>query len=197
VLEEIKELPAKYPQPRSAVMPALDLAQEELGYLTPEAMSEVARALELDPGYVEGVATFYTLFHHFPVGKHRFYMCTNLSCTLRGANELVDHFKQAVGVKEPDEVSLDGLFSFEEVECLGACEYAPMMRLDQHYHYDLTAEKVDALIAERRSPLPPSGEVKPDLLPTRGEVLAKPTEGTSPRAQPQKRPRAPRKKKDA
>ena len=63
LIEEIRELPAKYPQPRSAVMPALDLAQEELGHLTPEAMSEVAAALQLDPGYVEGVATFYTLFH--------------------------------------------------------------------------------------------------------------------------------------
>ncbi|TMF51033.1 MAG: hypothetical protein E6I21_07255, partial [Chloroflexi bacterium] len=76
VLDEIKELPAKYPQPRSAVMPALDLAQEELGHLTPEAMSEVAAALELDPGYVEGVATFYSLFHLAPIGKHRFYVCT-------------------------------------------------------------------------------------------------------------------------
>src|SRR3982075_3526130 len=100
VMEEIKALPAKYPQPRSAVMPALDLAQEELGYLTPEAMSEVARALQLDPGYVEGVATFYTLFHLTPVGKHRFYVCTNLSCTLRGANEIVEHLKGAIGVHE-------------------------------------------------------------------------------------------------
>ncbi len=69
LIEEIRELPAKYPQPRSAVMPALDLAQEEVGYLTPEAMSEVADALKLDPGYVEGVATFYTLFHLQPIGK--------------------------------------------------------------------------------------------------------------------------------
>jgi NADH-quinone oxidoreductase subunit E len=150
-------------------MPALDLAQEELGYLTPEAMSQVAEALELDPGYVEGVATFYSLFHHAPVGKHRFYVCTNLSCTLRGANEIVDQLKTAIGVKERNEVSSDGLFSYEEVECLGACEYAPMLRLDQRYHYDLTADKIDQLIAERRSPHPPaspatspaSGEVKP------------------------------------
>src|ERR1700681_2261712 len=89
LLEEIKELPAKYPQPRSAVMPALDLAQEELGYLTPEAMTEVAEALMLDPGYVEGVPTFSTLSHHEPIGKHRFYMCTNLACMLRGSDEVV------------------------------------------------------------------------------------------------------------
>jgi NADH-quinone oxidoreductase subunit E len=154
LIEEIKALPGKYPQPRSAVMPALDLAQEELGHLTPEAMSEVAVALQLDPGYVEGVATFYTLFHLEPVGKHRFYVCTNLSCTLRGAEEIVGHLRTAIGVKEPGEVSKDGLFSYEEVECLGACEYAPMCRLDHRYHVDLTVEKIDALIAERRAPSP-------------------------------------------
>ncbi len=152
LLEEIRELPAKYPQPRSAVMPALDLAQEEVGYLTTEAMTEVAAALQLDPGYVEGVATFYTLFHLQPVGKHCFYVCTNLSCMLRGAGEIVDRVKGAAGVREPGEVSKDGLFSYEEVECLGACEYAPMMRLDHGYHFDLTPEKIDALIAERRTP---------------------------------------------
>jgi NADH-quinone oxidoreductase subunit E len=151
LIEEIKALPANYPQPRSAVMPALDLAQEELGHLTPEAMSEVAVALQLDPGYVEGVATFYTLFHLEPVGKHRFYVCTNLSCTLRGAEEIVEHLRGAIGVKEAGEVSTDGLFSYEEVECMGACEYAPMCRVDHRYHYDLTAEKVDALVAERKS----------------------------------------------
>jgi NADH-quinone oxidoreductase subunit E len=180
VLEEIRDLPARFPQPRSAVMPALDLAQEELGHLTPEAMSEVAAALELDPGYVEGVATFYTLFHLAPIGKHRFYVCTNLSCALRGANEIVDHVKGSIGVRASDEVSADGLFSYEEVECLGACEFAPMMRLDHRFHYDLTPQKIDALIADRK------GE---KLLPTRGEVPAKPAEG------PVRKPRAPRKKK--
>src|SRR5579872_6022385 len=152
ILEEIRELPARYPQPRSAVMPALDLAQEELGHLTPEAMSEVAAALNLDPGYVEGVATFYTLFHLEPIGKHRFYMCTNLSCMLRGADELVSHLRETIGVKEAGEVSRDGLFSYEEVECMGACEYAPMCRVDHRYHYDLTPAKLDALVAERRHP---------------------------------------------
>ena len=176
ILEEIKALPARYPQPRSAVMPALDLAQEELGHLTPDAMREVAEALQLDPGYVEGVATFYTLFHLEPIGKHHFYVCTNLSCMLRGSEELVAHLRQAIGVKEPDEVSKDGLFSYEEVECLGACEYAPMLRLDHEYHYDLTTSKLDALIKERSSPR--IAEVAPK----------------APERHP-KKPRAPRKKK--
>jgi len=150
ILDEIKALPARYPQPRSAVMPALDLAQEELGYLTPETMSEVAKALQLDPGFVEGVATFYTLFHTEPIGKHRLYMCTNISCKLRGADDLLEHAMRSAGVREQGEVSSDGLFSVEAVECLGACEYAPMMRLDHAYHYDLTPEKIDQLLDERK-----------------------------------------------
>jgi NADH-quinone oxidoreductase subunit E len=152
LLEEIKALPGKYPQPRSAVMPALDLAQEELGHLTPEAMSEVAGALQLDPGYVEGVATFYTLFHLKPTGRHTFYVCTNLSCTLRGAEDIVDRLQDAIGVHEPGEVSKDGLFSYEEVECLGACEYAPVCRLDHRYEVDLTRAKIDSLVNDRRLP---------------------------------------------
>ena len=188
VLEEIRELPAKYPQPRSAVMPALDLAQEETGYLTTEAMSEVAAALKLDPGYVEGVATFYSLFHHQPIGKHRFYVCTNLSCTLRGANDIVERVKGAIGVHEPGELSKDGLFSYEEVECLGACEYAPVMRLDHRYEKDLTANKIDALIAERRSPATPSA-VEPPHPALRADLPAK---GGGEKTKPKPRARKPK-----
>jgi NADH-quinone oxidoreductase subunit E len=190
VMQEIRALPPQFPDVRTAVMPALDLAQEEVGYLTPETMSEVAAALNLDPGYVEGVATFYTLFHTAPVGKHRLYLCTNISCKLRGADELLAHTMKAVGVEDSDAVSADGLFSVEAVECLGACEYAPVMRLDHAYHHDLTPEKIDRLIAERRGqrdqPLPPPGD---QLLPARGEVAAKPPEGTP------RKPRTTRKKK--
>ena len=149
-LAEIRALPARFPEPRSAVMPALDIAQEELGHLTPEAMAEVAGVLQLDPGYVEGVATFYRLFHLQPVGKHHFYLCSNLPCLLRGATDLVGHLGQSLGISRRGQVSEDGLFSYEEVECLGACEYAPVLRLDRTYHYDLTARKLDSLIAERR-----------------------------------------------
>ena len=185
LIEEIKALPARYPQPRSAVMPALDLAQEELGYLTPEAMTEVATALQLDAGYVEGVATFYTLFHLEPIGKHRFYVCTNLSCTLRGAEDIVEHLRGAIGVKEPGEISKDGLFSYEEVECMGACEYAPMCRVDHRYHYDLTAEKIDQLVEERRAP---------SAIPARVAPLHSPPPSRGGDA-PLPHKRAPRKKK--
>ena len=150
-IEEIEALPARFPELRSAVMPALDIAQEEHGYLTPEAMAEVARLLKLDPGYVEGVATFYTLFHLEPTGRHHFYVCTNLSCKLRGADEICDHIKHRIGVKEFKKRSADGLFSVEEVECLGACEYAPMMRYHESFHYDLTREGIDELIDAARA----------------------------------------------
>src|SRR5260370_10771595 len=185
VLEEIRDLPAKYPEHRSSVMTALDLAQEERGHLTHEAMSEVAAALQLDPGYVEGVATFYTLFHLKPIGRHMFYVCTNLSCSLRGANEIVENVKGAIGVHEAGEVSKDGLFSYEEVECLGACEFAPMMRLDRRYHYELTPATITPLVAERRAPLAAAAKA------SRSRTAAKPAvERPAP-----KKPRAPRTKK--
>jgi len=187
VLDEIRALPARYPQPRSAVMPALDLAQEELGHLTPEAMSEVAVALKLDPGYVEGVATFYTLFHLEPVGQHRFYMCTNLSCMLRGAEELVAHLRGAIGVKEADEVSADGLFSYEEVECMGACEYAPMCRLDHRYHYDLTPEKLDVLVVQRRAPLSAAAKAAGIPSPGTGQGQGEGPTSASPRKRSSKK----------
>jgi len=199
VLDEIRELPSRYPMPRSAVMPALDLAQEEMGHLTPESITEVAHALDLDPGYVEGVATFYTLFHLQPIGKHRFYVCTNLSCMLRGANEIVEHVKKSIGVNRSDEVSSDGLFSFEEVECLGACEYAPMMRFDHEYHYELTAEKIDTLITDRRRAPSPEvrkaagGRAQPPSQPAVTPALPDPAT----QSVKKERRRAPRRKADA
>jgi NADH-quinone oxidoreductase subunit E len=151
ILKKIRELPRRFPAgSRSAVMPALDLVQEEIGYLTPAGMAQVAEALELDPGYVEGVATFYSLFHLKPIGKHHFYVCNNLSCQLRGAEEVLAHLKLAFGVREYGEVSNDGQFSCEPVECLGACEYAPVMRYRHRLHYELTSQKIDELLASAR-----------------------------------------------
>jgi NADH-quinone oxidoreductase subunit E len=144
-------------------MPALDIAQEERGYLTPEDMSEVARLLKLDPGYVEGVATFYSLLHLEPLGKHHFYVCTNLSCTLRGARDVVGWLREKTGAAEPRRVSEDGQFSWEEVECLGACEYAPVMRYSQRYHYDLTEPRIDEIVQAARSAVgtPEAMEMRP------------------------------------
>ncbi|MBO0745902.1 MAG: NAD(P)H-dependent oxidoreductase subunit E [Candidatus Dormibacteraeota bacterium] len=144
-------MPARYPQARSAVMPALDLAQEEVGWLPRSVMEEVAGLLQLDPGYIEGVATFYTLFHLQPQGRHHFYVCTNLSCALRGAYDRVKHLREVTGATDREKPSPDGDFQVTEVECLGACEYAPMLRYDEAYHYDLTDEKLDQLVAAARA----------------------------------------------
>lgn len=151
VRSEIAALPPRYPQARSAVMPALDRAQEEVGWLPQSVMEEVAGLLGVDPGYVEGVATFYTLFHLQPQGRHHFYVCTNLSCALRGAYERVKHLREATGAADRDKPSPDGEFQVTEVECLGACEYAPMLRYEKAYHYDLTDEKLDQLVAGARA----------------------------------------------
>jgi NADH-quinone oxidoreductase subunit E len=154
---EIRAIPGRFPAgARSPVMPALDLVQERYGHLKPELMAAVARLLDLDPGYVEGVATFYTLFHLQPTGKHHFYVCNNLSCQLRGAEQILAHVKERIGVIDYADVSADGLFSVEPVECLGACEMAPMMRFEHAYHYDLTTEYIDRLIDERRNRAAPA-----------------------------------------
>ena len=165
---EIRAIPERFPAgARSPVMPALDLVQERHGHLTPELMAAVARLLDLDPGYVEGVATFYTLFHLQPTGKHHFYVCNNLSCQLRGAEEILAHIKERIAVVDYADVSVDGLFSVEPVECLGACEMAPMMRFEHAYHYDLTTEYVDRLIDERRNRAAPAAAKIPSRAPAR------------------------------
>lgn len=190
-IDEIRALPQRFPHVRSAVMPALDIAQEDLGHLTPDGMRKVAELLDLDPGYVEGVATFYSLFHFSPLGTHHFYLCTNIACMLRGAEEIRDHMKARIGVRSEREVSEDGLFSMEEVECLGACEYAPMMRYANRYHYDLTPEKVDAIIDAARRGDPPGG---PDPEP---EAEPKPRGSRAAAAEPRPGPRNNRTRKNA
>lgn len=150
VLDEIKELPGKYPHPHSGVLPALDLVQEELGYLTPDTIAEVAAVFNVDPGYIEGLATFYPLLHLKPLGRHHFYVCTNITCTLRGALDVIDHLKKGIGVTDDHEISKDGLFSCSAVECLGNCEYAPVARVDQRFERDLTHQKIDQLITEMK-----------------------------------------------
>lgn len=151
VRKEIAALPPGYPEARSAVMPALDLAQEEVGWLPESVMEEVAGLLHLDPGYIQGVATFYTLFNLQPPGRHHFYVCTNVSCALRGAYDRVRHLREITGTTEREKPSPDGEFQVTEVECLGACEFAPMLRYEEAYHYDLTDEKLDQLVAAARA----------------------------------------------
>lgn len=146
-----QEIIARYPEGRqkSAVIPLLHLAQEQWGWLSPEAMDYVADMLQIEAIEVYEVATFYTMFHLKPVGKYVFEVCQTGPCMLRGSDDIIDYIKEKLHIKV-GETTADGLFTLKTVECLGACGYAPMMQLGHHYKEHLTKEKVDAIILECR-----------------------------------------------
>ena len=146
--QELDRLRPLYPTARALLLPALHLAQKHWdGWLPEEAMLAVAQELGLPVAEVYGVVTFYDLYHERPVGRHRLRVCTNVPCMLRGSAEVMATLGEALGVEE-GEVTPDGRCSFVHFECLGACEQAPMMMVDDTYHGDLTPEKVRALIEE-------------------------------------------------
>jgi NADH-quinone oxidoreductase E subunit len=154
-LEKVKKIIAKYPEGRqgSAVMPLLDLAQRQHGWVPRAAMDEIARILDMAPIRVYEVATFYTMYNLQPVGKYLIQVCRTTPCWLRGSDNLTDYLKQRLGVGMK-EVTKDGLFSMMEVECLGACCNAPMVQINDDFYEDLTPETLgrvlDELAAGRR-----------------------------------------------
>ena len=144
----IDEAIKRYPEgkQRSAVFEALRAAQHENhGYLSVELMDAVADYLKLEPIKVYEVATFYSMFETKPVGRHSISVCTNISCMLRGGNELYQHVQKRLGIGHK-EVSPNGTFSLEEVECMGACTGAPAMQVNYDYYENLTPAKIDELI---------------------------------------------------
>ena len=149
VRDEIDHWVAKFPEgrQRSAVIGALHAVQHEnQGYLTPELMNAVADYLDLPAIQVYEVATFYSMFETKPVGRHSISICTNISCMLRGADEIVAHVEGKLGIKT-GESTPDGKFYLKrEEECLAACCGAPMMMVDHHYHENLTPAKVDEVL---------------------------------------------------
>lgn len=148
--QQVEELKARYPDPRSAVMGALRLAQADHGgWLPPEAMEEVADAMELTPAYVQSVASFYDMYHLAPVGRHSIEVCTNLSCALVGAQAVVDALEEELGVG-PGETTEDGAITFRSIECAGGCGYAPVVVVDQRYREPVHAADVPALVEEIR-----------------------------------------------
>jgi len=144
-LKKIEEVRKKYPTSRSAVLPSLYLIQEEHGYVTKEGMAEVARLLSIPPVQVYESATFYTMYNKKPVGKHHIQVCTNLSCSLLGAEHIVKYISGKIGVAS-GETTDDGKFTLSTVECLGSCGTAPMMQIGDDYHEDLTEEKIDKIL---------------------------------------------------
>ncbi|MFT3742141.1 MAG: NADH-quinone oxidoreductase subunit NuoE [Gammaproteobacteria bacterium] len=151
--QEIDRWLKKFPsdRKRSAVLIALRLVQEQNGgWLTTELMDAVADYLDLSPIAVYEVASFYSMFHVEPVGKYRLDVCNNISCMLRGSQQIIAHLEQRLGI-EAGETTADGLFTLHETECLAACVDAPMLQVNyQTYHEKLTPEKVDNLLAEIR-----------------------------------------------
>jgi NADH-quinone oxidoreductase subunit E len=134
---------------RSATIPALRLAQEEYGWLPPEAIREVADALDLTPAYCHAVASFYDMFHLEPVGKRLVEVCTNLSCALVGAQQVVEAFESELKL-HAGETTDDGRITFRTVECLGGCGYATVVAVDSHYHQHVKPADVPALVKEIR-----------------------------------------------
>jgi NADH-quinone oxidoreductase subunit E len=144
-----KHLISLYPRKRSALIPMLLLAQQEQGYITPQAMEHIGNYLGLSASDVESTLTFYTLLHRKPVGKYHVLICTNLSCMLTGSDEIESCVKRKLGV-ELGQVTADGLFSAVEFECLGSCTTAPVLQVNGEFHENLNVSKVEALIDELR-----------------------------------------------
>jgi len=148
--DEIQTIAARYPQRRSAVMPALRLAQERYGWLPPDAFREVGEALDLTPAYCKAVASFYDMFHLEPVGRHMIEVCTNVSCALVGAQQVLEAFQEELGI-EAGETSEDGDFTLRTIECAGGCGWGTVVSVDHRYRERVTAEDVPGIVQELRS----------------------------------------------
>jgi NADH-quinone oxidoreductase E subunit len=150
MIDEIREVAAQYPESRSAILPALRIAQERHGgWLPPEAFREVGEALGLTPAYCKAVASFYDMFHLAPVGRHLIEVCTNICCGLEGAQAVVEAFESELGIR-PGETTEDGEVTLRAVECLGGCGWPTIVAVDHRYRNSVQAGDVPAIVAELR-----------------------------------------------
>jgi NADH-quinone oxidoreductase E subunit len=147
--DEIQTIAERYPQRLSAVMPALRLAQERHGWLPPAAFREVAEALDLTPAYCKAVASFYDMFHLEPVGRHMIEVCTNVSCALVGAQQVLEAFEQELEV-HAGETTEDGEFTLRTIECAGGCGWGTVVSVDHRYREPVRPEDVSAIVEELR-----------------------------------------------
>ena len=143
-LERFEKIKTRYPTQRAALLPTLSLAQEIRGHLSPESMDRVADLLELSPAYVRGVATFYTMYNKRPVGRHLVQVCTNISCNLAGADDVVEAFLRYTDT-ELGETSEDGEFTVIEAECLAACGFPTCVQINSRYYENVTPGDVPKL----------------------------------------------------
>ena len=145
----MQELKAQYADSRSATLPALRLAQERHGYLSPDALRECAQALGTTPAFCESVASFYDMFHLHPVGRHLVEVCTNVSCALVGAQQVLEGFERELGVRT-GETTDDGEVTLRTVECLGGCGWATIVAVDERYRMHVQPDDVRAILEELR-----------------------------------------------
>jgi NADH-quinone oxidoreductase subunit E len=151
LIQEIRAIADQYPETRSAILPALHLAQERNdGWLPPQALEEVGTALGVTPAYVQSVASFYDMLHLEPVGRHLVEVCTNISCALVGAQQVVEAFERELGVR-PGETTADGQVTLKTMECAGGCGWAPVVVVDHRHREPTTPEDVPAVLQELRS----------------------------------------------
>jgi NADH-quinone oxidoreductase subunit E len=143
------EMVPHYPTKRSALVPTLLYAQDEVGFLSDEVIGEIAGRLDLTELEVRNVISYYSMLTTKPRGKFNVQVCTNISCMVRGGEEILDHCKKKLGVGNKG-TTADGLFSVEEVECIGACSWAPAAQVNYDFHENLTAEKMDKVLEEYR-----------------------------------------------
>ncbi len=144
-LKRYERIVAQYPQKRAAIMATLWLAQKEFSWLSTDVMEYVAELMGLPLAWIAGVASFYTMFHKQPVGKHHLQVCTNVSCMLRGSDDILHCIEEHLGIR-PGETTSDGKFSLEEVECLASCGTAPMMQVNEDYEENLDVKRTLELI---------------------------------------------------
>ena len=147
---EIEAMMAIYPNGRSATLPALRLAQERYGWLSPEAFSEVGEALGFTPAYCMSVASFYDMYHLEPVGRHTVEICTNISCALVGAQQVLEAFESELGIRA-GETTEDGEFTLRLIECAGGCGWGTVVAINHRYREPVRAEDVPAIVEELRS----------------------------------------------
>ena len=144
------EMVGHYPTKRSILVPSLLYAQDEVGYLSDEVIAELARRTELTELEVRNVISYYSMLRTKPAGKYNVQVCTNISCLIRGGEEIYDHCKKKLGIGHK-QVTADGMFSLEEVECIGACSWAPAMQVNYDFHENLTDESVDKILEGYRA----------------------------------------------
>jgi NADH:ubiquinone oxidoreductase subunit E len=150
VASEIQKLRKRYPDPTSAVLPALRLAQEEHGgWLSPEALREVADALEVTPAYCLSIASFYDQFYLAPLGRTHVEVCTNVSCALSGAQQVLEAFERELGVSAGS-TSEDGAYTLGTIECLGGCGWATVVAIDNRHRLRVTPDDVPGIVEELR-----------------------------------------------